>query len=207
VELGIIRYNETARGLSVTFRAKRPSREDANQLIKRVAYGDMDALRAIYDAYSSGVYSLAFRRLGDAGTAEEVVQDVFLRVWHAAPQWNESRGPFESWLFVVTRNLIYDRLRDKQRQGHMVTHTTWDVMDDVPMPDLVSDTIIDTDTTAHLLEGLSREQREIVTMIYVDGFTTAEVAQMKAIPQGTVKSRLRLALDHLRRHLTAKEVE
>lgn len=165
-----------------------------------MAAGDRDAFRLLYDRYGGGVYKLALRRLGDPSEAEEVVQDVFVRVWQARHVWEESRGSFGSWLFVVARNIIYDRLRQQARSGRQV----WAVGNlDWLAPEQGSfvDDVLAADSMQSMLRRLPKDQAEVVRLIYVDGLSTREIADEIRVPQGTVKSRLRLAIRHLRRQL------
>lgn len=186
--------------------ANRQSRaRNTEQLVRDVAQGDVDALRALYDSYSSGIYCLALRRLADKGMAEEVVQDVFLKVWHAAAAWDPARGSFEAWLFTLARNAVYDRLREIPRERFFG-------LDD-EMVARVEDSgaelehVMDIDSVQSLVQDLPPEQREVVLRIYVEGMTTADVSRDMKIPIGTVKSRIRLAIERLRRNLPAREVE
>lgn len=166
----------------------------------RMAAGDRDAFRLLYDRYGGGIHKLALRRLADPSEAEEVVQDVFVRVWQARHVWEESRGSFEPWLFVVARNIIYDRLRQQDRSGRKV----WAVGNlDWLAPDQGSfvDDVLSADSMQGMLRRLPRDQAEVVRLVYVDGLSTRQIAEEIRVPQGTVKSRLRLAIRHLRRQL------
>lgn len=177
---------------------KTPETPRANELMRRVANGNWEALRELYQRYSSGVYHLAQRRLNDKRAAEEVVQDIFLRVWHHASRWDETRGSAQTWILVIARSIIYDYLRSCHNKESWLGD---EMLDRIVDPSDPINEFIDLESLNEMLAQLPQEQRQIVKMVYVDGWPSSRIAQTLNLPVGTVKSRLRLALDHLRRQL------
>lgn len=168
-------------------------------LIGRVAGGDRQALAALYDRYERLVFSLAVRVLRDPHLAEEVVQDVFLRVWQRAAQFEGSRGRFSSWLLHMTHNLAVDRIRQARGARLMETPAP------APAAEAVAGAAADVADQALLacqvqeaLAGLSQDQREALHLAYFHGLTHAEIARQTRSPVGTVKSRLYHGLLKLR---------
>src|SRR5436853_531576 len=84
------------------------------EAIRRAASGDADALAVLYDRHVRSVYSLAFRIIGDASDAEEVVQDVFAQVWKQASRYDTSRGVVIAWMLMMTRSRAIDRIRARR---------------------------------------------------------------------------------------------
>jgi len=146
------------------------------------------------------VYSFALKIIRDPHLAEEVVQDVFLRIWTQAGKYDRSRGRFSSWLINITRNITIDRVRAARSRG-MVPLVRGDDSDrDVADPsDLdMADAAV---TALHVREALSvltPDQREALELAYWQGYTHTEIARRIKVPLGTVKSRLHHALLKLR---------
>ncbi|ASA25523.1 RNA polymerase sigma factor [Paenibacillus donghaensis] len=177
---------------------------DDRELMKLVGEKDPAALEWLYDRYERIVYSFAFRIVQDAMAAEEVVQELFLRVWTHSERYDEAQGKLTTWMFAVTRNIAVDMLRRKsvRDQGISVEDTTLHTM---------ADEHADTEAQVELrsegermrkvLTELSRDQQQVIDSIYYGGMTQQEVSERYNIPLGTVKSRVRLALKQMKKHL------
>lgn len=172
-------------------------------LMKRIARRDEDALAVLYDRHAARVYGLALRLTGDRQTAEEIVQDVFLRLWrHAARYDSRLAGP-GSWLLIMTRNLAIDRLRANGRQP-----ATTSLPDQ--MPDASSDAVTLEDRVllgqvSDALRHVPHAMREILELAYFQGWTHREIAGHLGLPMGTVKTRLRQAVERLRDLMSPEE--
>ncbi len=168
-------------------------------LLQRVEKGDRDAFRALYHRYANAVYSVALRVTRDPELAEEVVQDVFMKLWHKHHLYDATRGRFGTWLLSITRFAAIDRLRYENRRFRAA-----DEEKTVPSRVEVHTAQADHDLwelgqhLRMLVERLPKEQRQVVELAYFQGFTHRELAEYLGIPLGTVKSRLRLALTKLR---------
>lgn len=155
-------------------------------------------MEALYDLLSRRAFGLAYRMLGDSQSAEDVVQDSFLSIWRAAERIDLSRGRLHSYVLTVVHRRAIDVLRT--RKGALSNS----LPEDLPLADErvdVEGTVakaLDGDTVRQALEGLPGEQRQVVDMAYFQGLTHVEIAEKLALPLGTVKSRLRLALDKMR---------
>ena len=173
-----------------------PPIEDATQarLIEGVAAGDRRQLAALYDQYAQPLYAYGVRRLGDAGLAEELVQLVFMRVWHHASRYDPQRGSVRTWMLAITRNAAIDLHRRRPR----------DVPTD-PMPERPAseapeelDRVVRAEVIRAALDRLSTEHRRVLELVYFRGLTQAEAATQLGLPLGTVKSRTFYALKALR---------
>jgi RNA polymerase sigma-70 factor (ECF subfamily) len=171
-------------------------------LAARVAQRDPAALTALYDRYARPIYTLAAHLLGPA-EAEEVVQDVFLRLWHKADQFDPDRSRFGTWLMAVARHRVLDELR---RRGDRRRAQTADEIDRVlarvvdPSVDLEADAWRREwgDRVRRALGTLPEDQRRVLVLAYFGGLSQSALARQLGWPLGTVKKRVRLGLQKLR---------
>jgi RNA polymerase sigma-70 factor (ECF subfamily) len=158
----------------------------------RVRAQDADAFEALYDAYHRLVYGVAFRMLGDAASAEDVTQAVFLKIW-SSPSLFES-GNFAGWIVRSTRNRALDVLRSKSRNLSELPEQQ-PANDDLEENAFAS---IDATLVRAALKQLPPEQREPIQMGFFGGITHEEIARRTGVPLGTVKTRIRAGLRRLR---------
>ncbi len=170
------------------------TRIDLN-LIQRVRHQDQNALLELYQAYGALVYGMALRVLQNTHWAEEVTQDIFLKIWQQPERWNPALGQFNSWLLTITRNAAIDRLR-KERRPHSQT------LDQLELSQLgfIGEDArwYDGQVLVKLMEQLPWEQRQLIEMAFYQGYTHSELAENLNLPLGTVKTRLRMGLQKLR---------
>jgi RNA polymerase sigma-70 factor (ECF subfamily) len=163
-------------------------------LLQAIARGDQDALRQLYRAFERPLYTLGIRWLHDQALAEELVQEVTLRIWRRASSFDPSKGAASSWIFGVARNVASDLGRARLR---------------VPTP--VEDLVVPATAEpwneesswqqwqiASAIQSLPVEQQRIIHLAYVLQFTQTEIARALDIPLGTVKTRLYQGLRALR---------
>jgi RNA polymerase sigma-70 factor (ECF subfamily) len=164
-------------------------------LIQRIRHQDQNALLELYQAYGALVYGLALRVLQNTGWAEEVTQDIFLKIWQQPERWNPALGQFNSWLLTITRNAAIDRLRKERRPSASP-------IEQAPAPPthfIGDDTLwYDSQVLKKLLEQLPSEQRQLIDLAFYQGYTHSELAENLNLPLGTVKTRLRMGLQKLR---------
>jgi RNA polymerase sigma-70 factor (ECF subfamily) len=164
--------------------------------VARVAGGDAVALRELYDRYGRVVYSFAYRLTSDATLSEECVQDVFLALWRRAADFDPTRAKLTTWLFVVARNRAIELGRQKARRPELR-----DELEPVGLSPDPADLVAVADQAQRLAEAvaeLPEEQLEVLRLSYFDGLSHAEIAEVIGAPLGTVKGRVRLALQRLR---------
>ena len=180
---------------------------DDSALAARVGYGDADALAILYSRYGRVVYSFAIRMVGDVGSAEELTQEVFIRVWRQGGSYQQSRGAFLTWLLSVTHNMAIDEIRRRKRRPVLQEPAN----DEDQTLVAVSDPKADVEAEAWLssLRGLVRDalkeipeaQRSAIELAYFSGLTQREIADRLNEPLGTIKTRMRLGLLKLRERL------
>jgi RNA polymerase sigma-70 factor, ECF subfamily len=161
-----------------------------------------DAARALYRTYSGELYGFAVNRLGDRGLAEEVVQDVFTRVWRHATEYDASRGSVRTWLYGITRNAIVDLERHRARRPPLASREPDDEGADNDEP--IERALLRWQVQA-ALERLTPEHREVVRLAHLGGLSVREIAERTGLAEGTVKSRTYYALQNLRLALDEME--
>ena len=182
-----------------------------DELMRRVAQGDSDALAQLFRRYAGAVYSLAYRMLNDREGAEDLLNEVFVRVWRQAPSFDSHRGKFSTWLMSVARNLGIDELRSRRARPQRADPLS----PDDPELDLVDETEdVERDVwhaerrrlIRQALRELPAAQRQALELAYFEGLTQSEIAERLGDPLGTVKTRVRLGLHKLRDLLLGTEL-
>lgn len=173
---------------------------DEAHLLAKIADGDESALAHVYGAHAGAVFSLARRILRDAHLAEDVVQDVFVRLWDRAGAFDARRGSLRTYLLVQARSRSLDILRSEaSRRGREGSEgrvaATAERRDEPELAVTLKADIVDM---RRAIDVLSDEQRRTIELAYFGGYTCREVAEVLQVPEGTVKSRIRLGLQRLR---------
>ena len=156
----------------------------------------------IYEQHRRGVYAAAYRILGNEAQADDVVQDVFIKVWRKPASFDAKRGELGSYLRLMARSRALDLWREAQAAGRAsdrlkVVVSTGDAQS-TERPDQFVERAEATDSVVEALRTLPEHQREAVVLAYWGGLTAEEVARRAAVPLGTAKSRIRLGLTKLR---------
>lgn len=174
-------------------------------LMRHVVQRDVEAFGLLYDRYARPVYTMAAHMLGHV-EAEEIVQDVFLRVWNRADQFDASRGAFNSWLMAIARNRVLDELRHRSRRHRLIAaekvdQTLANAVD--PEVDVEHEAWLRAsgDSVLQALKRLPAEQRRALVLAYFGGLSHSAMAEHLGWPLGTVKKRIRLGLQKLRAFL------
>jgi RNA polymerase sigma-70 factor (ECF subfamily) len=152
-------------------------------------------LRALYREYSGELYGFAVNSLGDRGLAEELVQDVFTRVWRHADQFDPERASFRTWLYGIARNAVIDFNRRRSVRPSLPAHEPSGEAE--AKFDSIEQAVVRWQVAA-ALERLTPEHREVIRLAHFQGLTLREVSERTGLPLGTVKSRASYALRGLR---------
>jgi RNA polymerase sigma-70 factor, ECF subfamily len=174
-------------------------------LVHRLLQKDVSAFEQLYDRHSRPIYSLVLRILQQAGTAEEVVQDVFLQLWRNAAQYDVSRGPFVPWLFTLARNRALDTLRLKSERQRRREDQTEELppIATVPQYEQQLDEKHRAEKVRALMASLNPQQKKAIELAYFEGLSHSEIAAALKEPLGTVKSWIRNGLLRLKEELQA----
>lgn len=184
------------------------SKSDA-ELMSLVLAKHRPALEELYDRYAKLVYSFALKATKDQGTARSIVQAVFVRLWTTESGYKPEKGQFVNWLFTVTRNITIDQLR-KQKRDRIYTPMDPERWEQIPdhrgsnPVDLVSRKCT-REQVKKAFRYLSQSQIELIQSLYWEGYSLSEIAQRRAEPIGTIKSRLHQTLKILRNSLEMEE--
>ena len=190
------------------------------ELLRLIASGNCEALEALYDRYVRACYGKALGVVVDPCVAEEIVQDIFLKLWAAPSSYVPERGKFSVWLLTLVHNRAIDRLRHEKHvmPDSALSFDAFDVEEtgDVSPAEMLSD---ETNTpyeeawrqeqsraVREALSLLSASQREAISLAYLGGLTHREIAQRLGVPLGTIKTRIRCGLLHLRRLLDGESL-
>lgn len=166
------------------------------ELLRRVAGGDPAALACLYDRYAALIYGLVRRIVRDEGQAEDLVQEVFLRVWNRPYVYEPGRGSFRAWLVSVAHHLAVDVIRRRRREASY--RERLDPATGAPDPVEAALNEVEGAKVRSLLGRLPPDQRQVVELAYFEGLTHREIAERLGEPIGTVKTRLRLGIMKLR---------
>ena len=175
-------------------------------LIRRMCDADETALGALYDRWMRSLYSLVFHLLKDADEAEDVVEETFWQAWRKASSYEPSRGAVSTWLLTIGRRRALDRLRAKgRRREESLTQEGGGLADMIaagPDPSAAAEASERRTHVIAALRELPEEQREVLELGYFQGLSQTEIADATGQPLGTVKTRMRLAMQKLREPLS-----
>jgi RNA polymerase sigma-70 factor, ECF subfamily len=170
------------------------------ELLRRMQRGDESALETLYARYGGLVFTLALRIVGDPELAREVLQDTFLRSWDGRETYDSGRGRVPWWLMGIARNRAIDVLRSRPHRARMREQaaTPSRAHEAEPAVPGAAEATALRRTVTQALAGLSEVQREAIELAYYRGLTQVEIARYLGQPLGTVKSRIRDAMERLR---------
>ena len=166
------------------------------------------ALSKLYDRYSRTVYRVGLNILGDRSTAEELVQDVFLKMWRSSRTFDSSRSSFSTWLYRVTRSVAIDLYRKRAHKVHPVPNGELHVAaarDFSEDPQKMVDESWLSWRVSRALEVLDAPHREVIELAYFGGLSQREISKRSGMPLGTVKSRTKSAFKRLRGELALED--
>ncbi len=171
-------------------------------LYNRIKQKDKAALELLYDKYERILYSFVYRLTSQSDLAEEVVQEVFIKIWRGNGVYHEEKGKFSSWLFTMARNTAIDLIR-KRKSDPIFSDEVFDyIEDEQAKPDEEVEWQEERLRVQEAVSKLSEEQKQIINAVYFKGLTQQKIAEEHEIPLGTVKGRVRLALRKLKTYLS-----
>jgi len=177
-------------------------------LLQRIVARDTAALADLYDRHSRLLFGLILRILRDRAEAEEILQEVFIRVWTRAELYDPQRGSPTSWLVRVGRNCAIDRLRARRTRDAAgmpsFEEPTADPASSVADIHTPEQLVVDAETREKVMDaliGLPEEQRRLIEAAFFEGYTHTELAKRFELPLGTVKSRIRAGILAMRERL------
>ena len=173
-------------------------------VMRRVAEGDAAAFERVYDAFSGILYSLALRILERPEDTEELLQEVFLKIWRDAEDYDPRRGAPLAWAITITRHKAIDKIRSTTRRLRLYEAAEAEAKNSsVPLAQPASDAASSENAQAvrESLGRLAPEVRESVELAFFGGLSHSQIAARLSLPMTTVKSRIRRAMMQLRQSL------
>ena len=182
-----------------------------HELIQRIAGHDKDALEALYARYSTPVYSLAMYMLKQESLAQEVTQEIFLNIWLRASSYKPDRGLPRAWIMSVAHHKIVDLIRSRRRATAHTDPGGYELLELIPSGQASTEEEVernlDRERTIKALANLPPAQRDVIILAYFEGYSQSEMADRLGEPLGTVKTRVRLAMQKLRALLEQDVIE
>lgn len=180
-------------------------------LLNAIAAGAVWAMDSLYERYSRVLYSLAYRMVADHQVAEDLLQESFLSVWRRSTSFSPQAGAARSWLISIVHHRAIDHLRRVRRRS---------VVQEAPIEELEFDETtavadaweevwrsVQSSQVRAALMKIPTEQRMVIELAYFQGWTHVEIAEGTQTPLGTVKARMRLGLNHLKRALLEEGID
>ncbi len=175
---------------------------DDHQLMQLITQMDKDALEALYTRYQTPVYSLAIFMLKQPALAEEVTQDIFLNIWLKASSFNAERGQPRGWIMSVAHHKMIDLIRSRKRTIVNTDPADYETLNLLPDGGVPTETQVqqslERERIMRALETIPENQREVIMLAYFGGLSQSEMADKLDQPLGTIKTRVRLAMQKLR---------
>ncbi len=169
-------------------------------LVKGLRSKDKSSLEYLYEHYSAALYGVISRIIKNEDIAEEVLQDVFLKIWGRIHQYDSSKGRLFTWMLNLARNQAIDKTRSREMGNDKKTNDLDSIVSVLENKNSDQQSV-DTIGLSEVLDTLPPEQKFVVTYLYLKGYTQSEFAKEFDIPLGTVKTRLRKAMIELRTQL------
>ena len=199
-QMSVIRARARHNGVIVPDDRRQPP-TSADDAFERVRRGDVGAFAVVYDELAPRVYGVVLRVLRDPAMSEEVTQEVLVELWQTAPRFDRERASLSTWATTMARRRAVDRVRREQSQRDRLEEagSQRDLDDGGPEDGAVSS--IEASRVRAAVATLPDDQREAITMSFIDGHAHGEIARRLDLPLGTVKGRVRGGLRKLRDRL------
>jgi RNA polymerase sigma factor (sigma-70 family) len=170
-----------------------------DELVLALRNHEKIAIEALYDMYSSSLYGVISRIIIDTATAEDVLQETFVKIWHSFSSYSTEKGRLFTWMVNIARNLAIDKIRSKDFKNQ---NKNQELENNVNFIDEQRNTVYKPELLGikELVATLKPEQKSILDLVYFKGYTHVEAADELGIPLGTIKTRLRMAIQQLRKH-------
>lgn len=164
--------------------------------INQIRLGDKLAFRKLYQNYSAALYTIALKIVISEDAASDVLQDGFVKIWKNFDSFDSEKGRLFTWMANIIRNTAIDALRKKNVKYEIQVHDKF-----VAIADSINNITIETDTldVREKVNTLLPTHRDVIELVYLTGYTHEEAAKKLGIPLGTVKTRVRSAMQELKR--------
>jgi RNA polymerase sigma factor (sigma-70 family) len=169
------------------------------ELVLSLQHREKIAVEALYDMYSASLFGVISRIINDTAIAEDVLQETFVKIWHSFSSYSTEKGRLFTWMVNIARNLAIDKIRSKDFKNQ---NKNQEIENNVTFIDEQRNTVYKPELMGvkDLVQTLKPEQKLIIDLVYFKGYTHVEAAEELGIPLGTIKTRLRMAIQELRKH-------
>jgi RNA polymerase sigma factor (sigma-70 family) len=170
-----------------------------DELVLSLRNREKIAVEALYDMYSASLFGVISRIVIDEAVAEDVLQETFVKIWHSFSGYSSGKGRLFTWMVNIARNLAIDKVRSKDFRNQ---NKNQELENNVTFIDEQKNTVYNPELLGikELVGALKPEQKLILDLVYFKGYTHVEAADELGIPLGTIKTRLRMAIQQLRKH-------
>jgi RNA polymerase sigma factor (sigma-70 family) len=170
-----------------------------DELVLSLRNREKIAVEALYDMYSASLFGVISRIVIDEAVAEDVLQETFVKIWHSFSGYSSEKGRLFTWMVNIARNLAIDKVRSKDFRNQ---NKNQELENNVTFIDEQKNTVYNPELLGikELVGALKPEQKLILDLVYFKGYTHVEAADELGIPLGTIKTRLRMAIQQLRKH-------
>lgn len=165
------------------------------EILKCFERGDTRAMELLYDNYADTLYGIVLKMVGDEAKAQDILQESFIKIWKRSKQYDSSKGRLFTWLLTIVRNQSIDYIRKKERRGEIQGSSNDVYLQNVDSGD--ADLSVNHDIVK-VLKELDVEKRKLIEHSFILGYTHPEIAEKFNIPLGTVKTKIRAAMQSLR---------
>jgi RNA polymerase sigma factor (sigma-70 family) len=170
-----------------------------DELVLALRNHEKIAVEALYDMYSSSLYGVISRIVVDTAVAEDILQETFVKIWHSFSSYSTEKGRLFTWMVNIARNLAIDKIRSKDFKNQ---NKNQEIENNVTFIDEQRNTVYKPELMGvkDLVQTLKPDQKSIIDLVYFKGYTHVEAAEELGIPLGTIKTRLRMGIQELRKH-------
>jgi RNA polymerase sigma-70 factor (ECF subfamily) len=169
------------------------------ELVLALSRRERIGAEALYDMYSASLFGIISRVINDTAVAEDVLQETFVKIWNSFSSYSTEKGRLFTWMVNIARNLAIDKLRSKDFKNQSKNQ---ELENNVTFIDEQRSTVYKPELLGikELVATLKPDQQSILDLVYFKGYTHVEAAEELNIPLGTIKTRLRMAIQELRKH-------
>jgi len=169
------------------------------ELVRALRNHEKIAVEALYDMYSPSLYGVISRIVTNTPLAEDVLQETFVKIWHSFSTYSAEKGRLFTWMVNIARNLAIDKIRSKDFKNQ---NKNQEIENNVTFIDQYKSTAYKPELIGvkDLVQALKPEQKSIIDLVYFKGYTHVEAADELGIPLGTIKTRLRMGIQALRKY-------
>ncbi|MDP9047207.1 MAG: sigma-70 family RNA polymerase sigma factor [Bacteroidota bacterium] len=170
-----------------------------DELVRALRNREKIAMEALYDMYSASLFGVISRIVVETEIAEDILQETFVKIWHSFSSYSADKGRLFTWMVNIARNLAIDKVRSKDYKNQ---NKNQDIDNNVTTIDEQRNSVYKPELLGvrELVETLKPEQKSILDLVYFKGYTHVEAADELGVPLGTIKTRLRMAVQQLRKH-------